>query len=560
MKTLIHRRVPFIASEAGADIGGAGAGTLATDVYLPAGAGPFPVILQRTPYHRRALETLAPRFVGAGYAYVTQDCRGKYDSDGTFAPLVHEASDGAATLDWVAEQSWCNGRIGMWGRSYHGIVQIPAALSQHPALKCIAPSVAPGSFFRDWLRYDGCFALGNALRWGLTHASCRTQPAMAHFDWDELHTLRGIDEIAARTGFSTPCLTDWVGRDRYDEYWAQLDQDHMYGRVTVPGLHAGGWFDHLTRTQYEAYRAITDHGASDVARAGQRMLIGPWGHQTISTRGPSHTTYGDWDFGPQADLDVLDHELRFLNLHLQDMDDGLSEEPPVRVFLMGENRWVDLDDWPASSVVVENWDLGGDGASGTLRRDGPGTGGGRVFTYDPKDPVPTLGGAVYWGLEQRGPVDQRPNLSRPDILSYRSDPLAAPLTVIGEMELMLHIACDREDTDIVARLCVEQADGAVICLSLGSVRCRFREDPATPQPLEPDTPTQVRVRLGQTAYTFAPGSRIVLTVTSSDFPRILPHPNRLAPLFEGDPVVARTTILHGAEYPSRLHLPIVDGV
>ena len=370
----------------------------------------------------------------------------------------------------------------------------------------------------------------------------------------------GIDEIAARTGFSTPCLTDWVGRDRYDEYWAQLDQDHMYGRVTVPGLHAGGWFDHLTRTQYEAYRAITDHGASDVALAGQRMLIGPWGHQTISTRGPSHTTYGDWDFGPQADLDVLDHELRFLNLHLQDMDDGLSEEPPVRVFLMGENRWVDLDDWPASSVVVENWDLGGDGASGTLRRDGPGTGGGRVFTYDPKDPVPTLGGAVYWGLEQRGPVDQRPNLSRPDILSYRSDPLAAPLTVIGEMELMLHIACDREDTDIVARLCVEQADGAVICLSLGSVRCRFREDPATPQPLEPDTPTQVRVRLGQTAYIFAPGSRIVLTVTGSDFPRILPHPNRIAPLFEGDPLVARTTILHGAEYPSRLHLPIVDGV
>ena len=171
MKTLIHRMVPF------AD------GGLATDVYLPAGPGPFPVVLVRTPYHRSGLQALAPRFVERGYAFVTQDCRGKFDSDGSFTPLVFEAEDGLATLDWIANHSWCNGRIGMWGRSYLGIVQIPAAISGHQALRCIAPSVAPGSFFRDWLRYDGCFALANAVSWSLTHATCRTQPAMQHFDW-----------------------------------------------------------------------------------------------------------------------------------------------------------------------------------------------------------------------------------------------------------------------------------------------------------------------------------------------------------------------------------------
>ena len=554
MKTLIHQRVP-----------GAWGGSLATDVYLPEGPGPFPVVLERTPYHRKNLETLAPRFVGAGYAYATQDCRGKYDSEGLFTPLVYEAEDGATSLDWIAEQSWCNGRIGMWGRSYHGIVQIPAAISQHPALRCIAPSVAPGSFFRDWLRYDGCFALGNALRWGLTHATCRTQPAMAHFDWNELHPLRGIGEIAAHTGFGTPCLTDWVGRDTYDDYWSALDQHHMYEQIIIPGLHAGGWFDHLTRTQYEAYRAITDRGGSDAARRGQRLLIGPWGHQTMSTRGDSHTHYGDWNFGVAADLDVMGHEMRFLNLHLQDKDDGIADEPPVKVFLMGQNRWVDLDDWPVPEAVVEDWDLGGEGDAaedgwGSLQPDGPGAPGERVFVYDPQNPVPTLGGAVYWGLQKRGPIDQRPNLQRADVLSYRSDPLPRALTVIGDIELSLHIACDREDTDIVARFSVETPYGAVTCLSLGSLRCRFREDPASPRPLEPDTPTALRLQLGQLAYTFAPGSRIVVSVTGSDFPRILPHPNRLAPLFAGDPLVARTQILHGHQHPSRLHLPVVEGI
>ena len=551
MKALIHRMVP------------GGGGGLATDIYLPEGPGPFPVVLQRTPYHRRGLQSLAPCFIERGYAWAVQDCRGKYDSDGVFTPLVHEAEDGAATLDWIADQAWCNGRIGMWGRSYHGIVQIPAAVSGHPALRCIAPSVAPGSFFRDWLRYDGCFALGNAVRWALTHASCRNQPALEHFTWEKLHQLGSVAAIAQRVGFAAPCLEDWVSRDAYDDYWAGLDQDRMYGRVGVPGLHAGGWFDHLTRTQYEAYRGIADGGANETARRGQRLLIGPWGHRTISGRGADHRRYGDWDFGAAADLDVLDYELRFLDLHLRDIDDGLAGEAPVRVFLMGQNRWIDLGDWPAPGTQMQDWFLDSDGAAstagGTLGAAGAGGGGEDAFSYDPRDPVPTLGGALYWGLEHRGPVEQRPNLGRADVLYYRSEALERPLTVIGDVALTLFLACDQEDTDLIARLCVEGPDGAVHCLSLGSRRCRFRDSWSQPRPLERDTPTPVPLQLGQTAYTFAAGSRIALTVTSSDFPRILPHPNRLLPLFAGEPVVAHSRILHGREFPSRLHLPVVEG-
>ncbi len=553
MRTLIHRMVPF--SDGG----------LATDVYLPSGPGPFPVVLVRTPYHRSGLQSLAPRFVERGYAFVTQDCRGKFDSDGVFTPLLNEVEDGLATLDWIANQHWCNGRIGMWGRSYLGIVQIPAAISGHEALRCIAPSVAPGSYFRDWLRYDGCFALGNALRWSLENASCRNRSAVGHFMWDELNNLGSIDQIAERVGFRTPCLDDWVSHDKYDDYWARVDQDHMYERVGVPGLHGGGWFDHLTRTQYESYRGITDNGATMEARTGQRLLIGPWGHGTIGIRGELHSQYGDWDFGPAADFDVMDHELRFLDLHLRDVDDGFSSEPPVRVFLMGENRWVDLDDWPVSTTQTMDWHLDSGGAAhkandGLLRADGAGSGGEDGFTYDPQNPVPTHGGAVYWGLENRGPLDQRSIIQRADVLCYRSAALATPLTVIGDVELSLYLASDQEDTDVVVRLCVETPDGAVTCLSLGSLRCRFRNNWSAPEPLERNTPTALRVQLGQTAYTFSAGSRIVLTVTSSDFPRILPHPNRIAPLFEGDPIVARNSILHGPEFPSRLHLPVIEGI
>ena len=553
MRSLIHRRVPA-----------ADGVQLATDVYLPEGPGPFPTVLQRTPYHRRGLQGPARAFVERGYAYVVQDCRGKYDSDGVFTPLVHEAEDGVATLDWVAEQSWCNGRVGMWGRSYHGIVQVPAAASGHEALKCIAPSVAPGSYFRDWIRYDGCFALGNAIRWSLSHGSCRNQPPYGHFSWDDLNTADGIDAIAARAGFETPCLRDWAAHDTYDDYWRALDWDHKYDHITVPGLHAGGWFDHLTRTQYESFRGIRARGATGAARADQKLLIGPWGHQTMSNRGAAHTRYGDWDFGPEADLSVLAAELQFLDYHLKDLDNGYSALPAVRVFLMGDNRWVGVDDWPPREATVEAWHLDSDGSAnlargdGRLTREAPGTEADDAYTYDPADPVPTRGGALYWGLTERGPVDVRDTLLRPDVLCYRSQALPAPRTVLGDIALELHITSDAEDTDFIARLCVEEPSGAVTCLTQGQLRCRYRDSWSDPTPLSANTPTCLRLNMGQTAYTFPAGSRVVLLVTSSDFPRILPHRNRLAPLWEGDAVPARNRVLHGPSAPSRLLLPVLE--
>lgn len=528
---------------------------LATDVWLPDGPGPFPTLLTRTPYHRAGAAGTARTYTGWGYAYVVQDTRGKYDSEGTFRPLVDEAVDGTATLDWVAEQKWCNGRIGMVGKSYLGIVQVPAASQGHEALRCIVPGVAPNSFFIDWLRYDGCFALANAIRWSLTHAVCPTKPALDHFTWETLWEQRTLEGVFDRAGFVCPELKKWVAHDHYDEYWEHVDQHRMYSGVKAAGLHVGGWFDHLTRGQFQAYQGIRDRGAND----DQRLLIGPWGHSTIGRR-----EYGEWDFGPDAALAMANCERRFVDLWLKEIDDGLSEEPPVMLFVMGANRWMHFTDWPPPEAEVQSWHLRSDGGANALGGDGrlsqasPDADPPDRYRYDPTDPVPTLGGPIYWGLQPAGPVEQRSILDRQDVLYYRSERLPRALAVIGEVSLDLWIASKAEDTDFIAKLCVVEPNGRVTCLTVGSLRCRYRNGWDRCDSLPREEPVPIRIQMGNLAYVFPEGSRIALIVTSSSFPRILPHSNTIAPTWgERSPQVAVHQVLHDREHMSRLLLPVV---
>lgn len=549
MKSLINQRVPVAPGI-----------SLATDVHLPQGKGPFPTILMRTPYHRdrHQLESMM-HLVEQGYAFVAQDCRGKYDSDGVFEPLVYELEDGQKSIDWVANQPWCNGRIGLWGRSYPGIVQVPAASGGHEALRCIAPSVEPTSFFRDWIRHDGCFALANIVHWMTIHSTCRTQPVTRHVDWDRLFALRSLDEIFERIGTSVPALRKVAEHDRQDAYWESVDQTPLQSLVKVPGYHAGGWFDHLTRGTLSSYKNIRDHGATSSARSGQRLLIGPWSHPLKGR------TLGEWDFTAEATLPVLTHELQFFDFHLKEIDNGYSTQPPVKLFLMGENRWIHASEWPPPEAEVQHWYLDSKGSANSQAGDGvlaleePQTTGADTFRYDPSDPVPTLGGPIFWWFESKGPIDQRPIANRLDVLCYRSEKLSKPLAVVGELGVSLRIASTAEDTDFVVKLCVEEPEGDLMVLALGSLRCRFRSSWSEPEPLSPGDAVSIEIDMGATAYVFPPESRIVLLVTSSDFPRILPHPNTLGAPFEAwRPQVARQSVLHGPGVGSHLRLPVIE--
>lgn len=233
---------------------------------------------------------------------------------------------------------------------------------------------------------------------------------------------------------------------------------------------------------------------------------------------------------------------------------------------MGENRWVYASDWPPPEAQDRAFYLGSQGSAnmkigdGTLAEGSSSTDGEDGYVYDPRDPVSTLGGAVYWGLGSRGPMDQRGILGRGDVLYYRSERLAEPMVVMGNVALDLHVSTDAADTDFIVKLCVEDVAGTVTCLTLGSLRCRYRDGWTTPVVMPAGEVVSIRVDLGNLAYTFSEGSRVGLIVTSSDFPRIQPHPNTLtSPWAETGMQVANNRVHHGRGAPSCLHLPVMPG-
>jgi putative CocE/NonD family hydrolase len=539
---------------------------LAADIYLPEGPGPFPVILTRTPYDRvQHLGGHAADLVKYGYAYVATDCRGRFESAGTFTRMFDEVDDGQATVDWIAEQSWCNGRIGMWGLSYGAAFQVPAAVGGHEAIRCLCPSVVCVRFFENWSRYDGCFALQNPLWWIMGNGAYRTKPPVHHVDWQALYRMKTLDEVEAAIGFPLDMLREIADHDTDDEFWEHINQWPMHERIRVPAMHTAGWFDHVSMGQFESYERIRDLGATQAARAGQRLFVGPWYH-IITKAGSEHRRFGTWDFGEDADVSVRDYHRRFFDLHLKDIDDGISEEPPVRVFLMGENRWLDLPDWPPEADM-QQWHLSSDGhahgqrGDGSLSRTAPTATAHDNLVYDPDNPVGTCGGQIFWNMEGGGPQDQRHLLERDDMLYYQSEPLAEPLCVIGNVSVDLTIATDVDDTDMIARLCVVEASGAVTCILVGSFRCRYREGFDKRVPLVHGEPTALHFRLSQLAYTFPVGSRVALSVTSSDFPRVQPHTNTMAkPWVDEPPVIAHTDVLHGGGIKSSLNLPVVTDI
>jgi len=359
-------------------------------------------------------------------------------------------------------------------------------------------------------------------------------------------------------------LRDIAEHDTDDAYWERINQWPMHPKIRVPGLHTAGWFDHVSSGIFEGYQRIRDLGATEKARTGQRLYVGPWEHLILKS-GDTHRRHGIWDFGQDADVPPAQHHLRFFDLHLKDIDDGFSEEAPVRVFLMGENRWLDLPDWPPPDAEMQRWHLDSDGnahgqrGDGRLSREELKASTADSIVYDPENPTPTCGGQIFWNMEPKGPRDQRHLLERDDVLFYRSDVLAEPLTVIGDVGLDLTVATDVEDTDIVAKLCVVESNGSVTCIILGSFRCRYREGFDKRVPMQRDEPAQLKLRLSQLAYTFPAGSRIALTITSSDFPRIQPHTNTMVkPWQPATPVVAHTKILHGGGLAASLNLPVVE--
>lgn len=546
---------------------------LSTDFYFPAIDRPVPVVLIRTPYNNNneAIVHDCMYFASRGYAVATQDVRGRWDSDGDWYPFVHEAEDGFDTMEWIGRQPWCNGRIGTAGGSYVAMVQWQAAPLRSRYLKAMVPRVGYSDFYHNWVYTGGAFQLAFNLRWCAIQMSTRTNqvqylwlPAANHLN--TLHWHLPLKTMDAKAGRDSQVWKDWIAHPDYDEYWRRMRPvEANYAEVDVPAYGIGGWYDVFLQSTLNNFMGVKTHGRSPGKRR-QKIIIGPWIHDCGNMG--QHTRTGDVENGDTARVDLMAEHLRWFDYWLKDKDTGIAEEPPVRVFVMGTNRWRQADDWPIPGTRYVPYYLHSQGGANSLFGDGvlgvdpPVAEPPDNYTYDPDNPVPTVGGSTCCSEDvtpvSMGPRDQQTVEWRPDVLVYTSSPLEADLEVTGPVSMTLHAASDAPDTDFTAKLVDVRPDGTAINVAQGIIRARYRKSWESPSLLEPGSIQAYRIDLWSTSNCFRQGHRVRLEIASSNFPQFDRNPNTGSP-FGQDAMLRKAcqTVYHDSEHPSHILLPVV---
>jgi uncharacterized protein len=561
---------------------------LATDVYRHDTSEPSPVLLQRLPYNKElsascnlALDIL--RAVQAGYAVVVQDTRGRFKSGGTFTPFVHEADDGVDAIDWAAHQPWSTGKVGMIGGSYVGATQWLPATRSPEALQAIAPVITGADYYEGWSYQGGAFELGFCLSWtlvalGLGEMQRRLQSGEVSVDdlmrmiaaGDANHDLYWnlpLKNMPSLHGIA-PYYFDWLNHPDYDDYWKSISPRENYSAITTPALNIGGWYDLFIGGTLANYRDMKQRGGAEISRRFQQLVVGPWAHGVLGGN------FAEKQFGLMAGsvaFDLTGVQLRWFDYWLKGEDNGLQHDKPVQIFIMGANTWRHEHDWPLPDTDFVPWYLHSDGQANSLNGTGelsalePEDEPHDVFLYDPRNPVPTCGGATFLpGLQvgaNAGPRDQREVERRTDVLCYTSEPLERPLEVTGHIELILFISSSAFDTDFTGKLVDVGPDGTATILTDGILRARYRESMSEQSLLEPGKVYELRLDLQATANLFKTGHRIRLEVSSSNFPRFDRNTNTGGTIAEdgpGDLVQAVNRVFHDRARPSHLILPIID--
>jgi putative CocE/NonD family hydrolase len=521
----------------------------ATDVYLPAEGGNFPTLLVRDIYSNgsSAVRLRYAKFATAnGYAFVFQSSRGRYDSEGEWYPYFDEINDGDDTLTWIADQAWSNGKVGMFGTSYLASVQWLAAVNGNPALVAIAPAMSPGNYYRDVAYPGGAFSLLSRARWGIGLTGSRTNMSFP-VDW-----IGGIDHLPLETlaesvGFNVPHFQDWLAHPSYDDYWKPLNLEARASEMSVPALNFGGWYDVFLRSTIGSYKTMTEQAASASARAGQRLIIGPWPHGWNASR-----QTGDIDFGEDALIQVEPLLLEWFDYWMK--DGPAPEGAPIRLFIMGENVWRDEQEWPLARTEYRPLYLRSDGSLSGEQPSGHGTLG---YVYDPADPVPTLGGNIMEPT-LRGPYEQSSLDDREDVLRFVSAPFDEPTEITGPVSAEIYATTDANDTDFMAKLLVVKPNGMAFNLVDGVIRARYREGFEEEKLIEPGETYKYTIDLWATSYLLSPGDRLRLDVTSSNYPRLARNLNTGAPFAKTSEMkVARQTIHVSDEHSSKIILPFV---
>ena len=528
-------------------------------LYRPVDGERFPVLLIRSPYstqHPRYVDW-AVRFARSGYAVVMQDGRGRYESEGKWRPYVDEADDGYDTQQWLGAQNWCDGNIGTFGVSYPGFTQLLPAPFRSPYVKALVP-IANQEDNYGHMRYNGVLQLQNAMNFIWLGDRTNQNAPRDLIDWEEVYRrlplISALDSIGDR-----PFYREVIRHTRFDEFWSSYSMKERYPEVETPAYFITGWYDNLLHEGFKCFRGWRKRARSAAARQRSRLLVGPWTHTAIGDAAP----FGDIDFGSQAGMDIPAEHLRWYDQRLKGLDTGIDEEPPIRIFVMGANQWRSEQEWPLERTEYTRFYLHSSGRAnsssgdGALTTDPPEVESFDSYSYDPENPVPTLGGQSMFA-DNTGPRDRRPIERRDDVLVYSTAPLTRDLEVTGPVELVVYAASSAPDTDFTATLVDVHPAGAAIHICEGIVRARFRQSYERPTLIEPGQVYEYSISLWETSNLFREGHRIRLEVSSSNFPRFDRNLNTGEDSgFDDRPESAQQTIWHNQQRPSHLVLPVI---
>jgi len=562
---------------------------LAMDLYKPRKDGKFPVVLCRLPYGKDLLGEMGRLFAQRGYIFIIQDCRATFHSEGdVFIPFVSDEPDGRDTLKWISDQPWFNGSMAMWGASYFGYTQWVIA-DNNPYLKCFHPQITTPNLYQA-IFTGGAFHYALATGWsqgvGKQHKASAlsivvskspkfkkdegifNMPLQPEFKYsfEELGAM-SIEDLSVALGLAPKdaptrpypdAVEKMIKLFSYPGFACQLRVFNYFDRyqdVKAPAFLISGWYDIFLEAQLGDFVQMKKR-APEPARTGTRLVVGPWGHADLGYPEAGKDARTMELFRKMFDIEWYDYWVKGVKNQTADM-------APLKIYVMGKNLWRNENEWPLARTRYTSYYLHGQGHAGSAAGDGkisidaPGFESTDEFSYDPLDPVPSMGGNNL--IIEGGAMDQKGVEERKDVLVFTSAALNQELEVTGPIRMRLFAASSATDTDFTAKLCVVKANGQSFNLADGIIRARYRHGYDKPELLKPGAVIEYELNMWATSYAFQAGEKIRIQVSSSNFPRFDRNSNCGGAGGEGCVKKAYQTIYHDQKHPSRVILPVIPG-
>lgn len=527
--------------------------SLATDIYLPEGKGPFPVILMRTPYskHQRRYEQL---FNAKGYVMIVQDVRGRAKSTGRFRAWIDEELDGVETIEWIIKQKWSNGKIGLLGTSYSGYAAMQLASTNHPAIKVVVNNSGPVDLY-NVIFPGGVFHNTAILPWTMAFTEnngFNFPPYKSGLSMDQLAKQMPLNDAFTKNKYTGAFWNYLLNHQTKDGYWRTVNVSDA-DQFDIPILHITGWFDFISTSAIDGYLKIIEGQKRRTGKNNQKLIIGPWIHDDMMN---GNTKVGEVDYGKDVKVGLrnfLDMSITYFDTYLKDSKSS-NELPKIKFFEIGSKKWIEVNELPKTKEIVYylNSDRSLQRKTSSKGKD--------TFVFDPNNPIETLGGAnihfPFFG-DTNGIRTQNQLEKRKDLLVYSSETLKKSLNVFGKIKATLYVSTSAEDADFTVKINQVHSDGTITNLRDGIQRLSFSKSLNYRQFPEPESINKVEVDLGYISALIPKGSKISIHISSSNYPKFSLNPGtKQNALKTSEFSTATQTIYSSSKYKSSIRIPV----